>query len=88
MNTVIVDESARMSFGSCVSTQPPLAITPLATPPCGGTSIAPNGFVAWALSQVIVLTPRAVGSASASNAYARRLNVPLPRFGRKLVSSR
>src|SRR5215467_5717244 len=60
MNAVIVDESARMSFGFCVSTQPLLAIVPLTTPLCAGASMAPNGFGACALSHVMVFDPRSL----------------------------
>jgi hypothetical protein len=51
-------------------------------------SIEPNGLTEWALSHVTVLDPRAATWPSTSKAYAVNVNVPFPRFGRKLVSIR
>ncbi len=76
-------------FGPVASTQPTLAnADPLTVAPCAGRSIAPNGALDPALLHVIVLLPSAVEWPSASKAKVRRVNVPLPRPGRKLVSSR
>jgi hypothetical protein len=51
-------------------------------------SIAPNGFVAASFVHVIVFVPSVVVLPSTSVAIAVILNVPFPRFGRKLVSIR
>jgi hypothetical protein len=55
---VIVEPSVGIVFGKGVSAHPKFTkFVPDAPPPWVGVSIAPNGFVAWALSQVIVRVP-------------------------------
>src|SRR5688500_7604315 len=70
------------------STQPKLLTDPLTVSPCPGVSIAPNGVVATLLVHVLVREPSRVECPSTSSAYALNVNVPLPWFGRKLVSNR
>src|SRR5215469_12887741 len=76
--------SARRAPGD--STHPKLPMTPDTVAPWAGVSMAPNGATDPALLHVIVLVPSAVTCPSASLANAEIANVPLPRFGRKLVS--
>ncbi len=83
----MVDPSVGMLLGCGVNTQPQfMKFLPDAVPPCVGVSMAPKGFTALALSQVIVLTPNVTSFPSVSAAMAWILKVPLPPLGKKLVS--
>src|SRR5262249_1721070 len=87
--TCTVPPSAPSAFAAPgESTQPKLPNEPEITSPWPGVSIAPNGFTDALLLHVIVFDPRLAAWPSRSNAYAVNVNVPFPRFGRKLVSIR
>src|SRR6266851_7595522 len=94
--TVIVDPSNGITFGFCVSAQPKLMYALLeAVPPWPGVSMVPKGFVACALSTLMVRVPRSRIVPDLLCAMACRLYAPLPGppvppllLGRKLVSRR
>src|SRR5262245_42079721 len=86
MSTAMVEPSNGIDFGFGVSAHPKLMTTPETVSPCRGVSIVPNGKALPVFAPTIVLEPITDDSPLIDRATAYRVNVPLPPFGKKLLS--
>src|SRR5262245_50451667 len=87
MYTSMVEPSNGIAFGFGVSAHPKLMTTPGTVSPCLGGWIVPKGNALPVFAATIGLEPITDDSPLIDRATAYRVNVPLPPFGRKLLST-